>query len=265
MSTREAKPGRRRGARLPLAAIATVALGLMTTPVGAQTRAPLPAPLSAKQSAPIDLTGEWVSIVNEDWRWRMMTPPRGDYTSVPLNPEGRKVADKWTAADDGSCKAYGAGGVMRMPLRVRIDWESDSVLRITTDAGRQVRRFYFPDAPPATSRTLQGRSGAQWQRTLPPGDGWGFPSDGPPPAGGSLKVVTTDLQPAWLRRNGVPYSENARVTEYYDRFSGPDGSEWFVVTTIVDDFQYLGEPFVTSSHFRREQNTSNWHPSDCSS
>jgi hypothetical protein len=228
----------------------------------AQTSPPT-APLSAKQSAPIDLTGEWVSIVNEDWRWRMLTPGKGDYEGVPLNTEGRKTADTWTAAEDGSCKAYGAGGLMRMPLRVRIEWEGDAVLRMTTDAGRQVRRLHFSQPPAASEKTLQGRSSAEWERALPPGDGWGFGPSGPPPAGGSLKVVTTDLQPGWLRRNGVPYSENARVTEYYDRFSGPDRSEWFVVTTIVDDPRYLQEPYVTSSHFRREQNSFHWTPTTC--
>jgi hypothetical protein len=83
--------------------------------------------------------------------------------------------------------------------------------------------------------------------------------------GGDLKVVTTDLSPGWLRRNGVPYSEHAQVTEYYDRFPTPDGNEWFVVTTVVHDPTYLrgvGD-FVTSSHFRREPDGSKWHPKPC--
>jgi len=37
----------------------------------------------AKASAPIDLTGYWVSLVTEDWRWRMVTPAKGDYPSIP--------------------------------------------------------------------------------------------------------------------------------------------------------------------------------------
>ena len=56
--------------------------------------APQP-PATPRGRAPIDLTGYWVSIVNEDWRWRMVTPPKGDFASVPLNPEGTKVADAW--------------------------------------------------------------------------------------------------------------------------------------------------------------------------
>src|SRR5713101_2593807 len=73
------------------------------------------APRTPKAIAPIDLTGYWVAVVTEDWRWRMLTPPKGDYASVPLNDEGRKVADTWDpaqAASDG-CKPFGAAAVMR--------------------------------------------------------------------------------------------------------------------------------------------------------
>jgi hypothetical protein len=72
---------------------------------------------SPQQTAPIDLTGYWVSIVNEDWRWRMVTPPKGDVASVPINAEGRKIAESWDPKLDGSCLAYGAAGLMRMPTR----------------------------------------------------------------------------------------------------------------------------------------------------
>jgi hypothetical protein len=241
----------------------TITIDLSAARAQAQTPPAPAAPPSARQSAPIDLTGQWVSIVNEDWRWRMLTPRKGDYVGVQLSAEGRKVADTWTAEEDGSCKAFGAGGLMRMPLRVRIDWETDGMLRMTTDAGRQVRRLYFSERPATGERTLQGRSSAAWEHAPALGDGWGFGPAGRPPAGGSLKVSTTDLQLGWLRRNGVPYSEDSRVTEYYDRFSSPDGSEWFVVTTIVDDPRYLNGPHVTSSHFRRDPAPSSWNPSPC--
>ena len=75
---------------------------------------------------------------------------------------------------------------------------------------------------------------------------------GPARAGGYLEVKTTNLTPGWLRRNGVPYSEDAVVTEYFARFAAPNGDEWLMVTTIVDDPRYLTQRYVTSSHFRRE-------------
>lgn len=218
---------------------------------------------SAREAALSDFTGIWVAIINEDWRWRMLTPPKGDYASVPINTEGRRVADTWDSSQDGSCKAYGAAGLMRMPIRVRIAWERDDVLRIESDAGQQTRRVYFAQIPSSDEKTLQGHSVALWELALPPGDGFGFGTVGSPPAGGSLKVVTTNLQGGWLRRNGVPYGENARVTEYYNRFATPDGNEWFVVTTIVEDPQYLLQPYITSSHFRREPTSSKWNPRPC--
>ncbi len=217
-------------------------------------------PQSPREGAAIDLTGQWVAIVNEDWRWRMVTPPKGDYTSVqPLNAAGRAVADAWDPEQDGSCKAYGAPGLMRMPTRLRIEWDGDETLTIRTDAGQQLRRLEFAATRASGGPSLQGRSVAEWQRTLPP------PGNGPrpPTMGGSLKVTTTDLLPGWLRKNGVPYSEDTVLTEYYDRFPAPNGDEWLVVTAIVEDPQYLNGRFITSSHFRRERDRSNWKPRPC--
>ena len=50
---------------------------------------------NAREGALIDLAGQWVSVITEDWRWRMVTPPKGDTASVPLNPAGRKIAEAW--------------------------------------------------------------------------------------------------------------------------------------------------------------------------
>ena len=81
---------------------------------------------------------------------------------------------------------------------------------------------------------------------------------------GSLKVVTTRMKAGYLRKNGVPYSENASVTEFFDRHSEPNGDQWFTVTTIVEDPTYLDEPFVTSSHFKKEPDGAKWRPTACS-
>jgi hypothetical protein len=221
-------------------------------------------PATAREAAPIDLTGLWVSIVNEDWRWRMVTAPRGDFPGVPLNPAGRKIAETWNPATDGSCRAFGAANLLRMPTHVRISWSDEATLKVETDNGQQTRLLRFT-ASPARGSSPQGHSIAEWKRTLPPSNPFlGFPlGGGPPPPGGSLKVVTTNLSGGWLRRNGVPYSARATVTEYYDRFSSPDGAEWFVVTTAVEDPEYLLTRFVTSSHFRRETDAGKWNPRPC--
>ena len=117
--------------------------------IAAQDQAPTAhkAPTTAKEQALIDLTGYWVSIVNEDWRWRMMTPAKGDYASVPLNAEGKRVADTWDPAKDeregNQCRAYGAGNILRIPERLHITWENDNTMRMDTDAGMQTRLFHF--------------------------------------------------------------------------------------------------------------------------
>ena len=222
---------------------------------GAGPAGPPPTPQAA---APIDVTGYWVSIVNEDWRWRMVTPPKGDVASVPLNAEGTKVANAWDPATDGSCLAYGAAGVMRIPTRLHITWENERTLKIETDAGQQTRRLMFDKSQtPPTQRTLQGFSLAEWET---PAAGRGAAQT---PRTGNLKVVTTMMSGGWLRKNGVPYSENASLTEYFDRFAAPNGDEWLVVTTIVSDPRYLNQDFVTSTHFKKEPNGTKWAPSPC--
>lgn len=225
-----------------------------------------------REAAPIDLTGYWVAIVNEDWRWRMVTPPKGDYSSITmLNPLGRSVADAWDPSEDGSCKAYGAAALLRMPTRLHIEWAGDDVLALETDAGEQTRALRFaseaasaPAASPGSGPpSRQGYSTAEWLFPARPPGGLGFGFGGPRPPGGSLEVTTTNLLPGWLRRNGVPYSGETTVTEYFDRFAVPTGDEWLVVTTIVEDPTYLSDHFVTSSHFRREPDGSKWNPKPC--
>ena len=124
-------------------------------------------PQTAEDTAAIDLTGYWVSIVTEDWRVRMVTPPKGYYESVPLTPEGRRVADAWDPdADEAAgneCKAYGAAAIMRVPGRLNIGWEDANTLRIDTDAGMQTRLFHFEESAPAGERTRQGHSVAEWE------------------------------------------------------------------------------------------------------
>jgi hypothetical protein len=76
--------------------------------------APPGPPPTAQAQAPIDLTGYWFSVVTEDWRWRMLTPAKGDYASVPLNAEGQRIAGMWDLekdkADGNLCRAFGAAG-----------------------------------------------------------------------------------------------------------------------------------------------------------
>ena len=242
---------------LVLAAVAAVSVATLRAQ---QPAAPPPTPRSA---APIDLTGVWVSLVTEEWRWRMTTPPRGDYISLPLSDEGRRVADTWTPAMDGSCKAYGAGGVMWMPTRLRISWDGDRALKVETDAGQQTRVLGFDATRAAGPRSLQGFSVAAWE----PIGGRPYPRSGnragAPVPDGALKVVTTNLSEGWLRRNGAPYSESTTVTEYWDRVAFPNGDEFLTVTILLEDPKYLNGEYTRSAHFKREADASKWRPAPC--
>ena len=227
-------------------------------------------PLPPKQAAPIDLTGYWVSVVTEDWRFRMVTAPKGDFAGVPLNAEGRKIANEWdTAKDQASsdhCKAYGAPAIMREPSRFHITWVDDNTLKIETDAGNQTRLLHFGGAvPPGTKPSLQGYSIASWQLALGGRAGRGGQGQpgGAAQRGGSLKVATTNLTSGYLRRNGVPYSDKTTVTEYYDLLRESDGEQWLIVKTIVEDPQYLTEPFITSTNLKKEADGSKWKPEPC--
>jgi len=282
-----------------IALLAVLAPGLAAQRGGGGRGGPPP---TGRAGAPVDLTGYWVSIVTEDWRFRMVTPPKGDYASVPINAEGRRVADTWDPSKDGLCEAYGAAGLMRMPGRLHITWEDDSTLKVESDAGRQTRLFHFGGTRPQTvERSLQGYSSAQWIGGAPLGAGGfgGFggnvvapdaapagraaaaapaPPSAPAPAApappgrgrgaagperwGVLRVTTNQLKPGWLRKNGVPYSENTTMTENFMRFS--DGTdEWFTVGTIVEDPTYLNQSFITSSNFKREADGAKFKPVAC--
>ena len=139
-------------------------LSVLTTGALAQRGGPPPTP---RAQASIDLTGYWVAIVDEDWRYRMTMPPKGDYAGVPLNGAGRQVAAAWDPAKDEaageSCKAYGAAGLIRLPGRLRIAWQGDDALRLEADAGTQTRLLSFR-APGGTAGDWQGVSVATWDR-----------------------------------------------------------------------------------------------------
>jgi hypothetical protein len=250
----------------------TAALALaLATPFAAQQPA-APAPASARASAPLDLVGIWVSVVTEDWRWRMTTPARGDVLGIPVNAEGQKVAEAWDYARDtaagNQCKAYGAGGIMRMPTRLRIAWQDDSTLKIETDAGQQTRILHFDRSAATGARSLQGHSTAEWVDVFGTGRGGGrgaATGRGAAPAygAGAMRIVTTNLTPGYLRKNGIPYSQNAVVTEYFDRVPGPDDAQWLIVKTTVEDPTYLAQPYLSSAHFMREPDASKWRPTAC--
>jgi hypothetical protein len=249
------------------AAITTFVLGLVTAFVASSPslsaqgrgRGAGPAqPQTPKAAAPIDLTGYWVSIVTEDWRYRMVTPARGDYQGVPMTAAARDVADTWDPAKEEAsgdvCKSYGAPAILRVPGRLHITWQDDQTLRMDIDAGKQTRVFHFGDwKAPAGPHTLQGESVAVWQG-----------NNGRGATDGALKVTTTNLKAGFLRKNGVPYSDDTNLVEYYELITQPNGSPLLVVTITTTDPTYLRQPFVITSQYKKEPSDAKWNPTACS-
>jgi hypothetical protein len=267
-------------------------------------------PPTAQASATNDLTGYWVRLVTEDWRWLMAVPPKGNADSLQLTPAGRAILDAWDPAKDeaegNQCKGYGAGAISRTPTRAHVTWQDPNTLKWETDQGMQTRLFKFGAAAPQAEanpgvRTWQGVSIATWEPVAGAGRGGGGFGGGPagpggpggpgglpaappaladqntpvPPAAGArgaspnqngwLKVVTTNVKSGYLRKNGVPYSEKATITEYFQPTPETYGVRYMIVTTIIDDPEYLGGSWVTSSNYKKLPETNNgWDPQPCS-
>ena len=270
---------------------------------GARGGAPA-VPQTAQAAATSDFTGYWVRLVTEDWRWLMAVAPKGNTDSIGLSPAGTAVLNAWDPAKDeadgNQCKGYGAGAISRLPTRVHVTWQDGNTLKWETDQGMQTRLFKFgPAAREAEAspgpRSWQGLSVAAWEPAAG-GRGGGFGGPGGPgappaaaagdgnpappplaappapggPRGGApqtgwLKTVTTNVKAGYLRKNGLPYSEKATITEYFQPTPETYGVRYMIVTTIIEDPEYLAGPLVTSSNYKKLPDTNNgWEPQPCS-
>jgi hypothetical protein len=248
---------------------------LAAAPIAMQAQAPgrgqAPAapPPVARAAAPFDITGYWVSLITDDWRYRMLTPPKGNVDYLPITAEGRRVTNAWDPAKDAAageqCKPYGAGGIMRLPSRLHITWDDDNTLKMDIDTGTQTRRFFFENTPqlatlhPAPAEaSWQGYSLARWDF---PNAGRGAPAAG---AGriGQLRVVTNHLRPGYVRKNGVPYGAGTMITEYFVHLVD-QGQEYLVITTMVDDPTYFQPPYIKTYEFKKQRDATGWNPRAC--
>jgi hypothetical protein len=248
--------------RRSFAAVIGAAVMLVASPLAAQRGggARGAGPRAARDAAAIDLTGYWVSVVTEDWKWRMVMPKKGVFDGIPLSAEGRRIGQAWDPAKDEAageqCRAYGAAGIMRLPTRLHVSWQDANTLKVETDYGTQTRLFHFDAAPPAGEPTWQGHSMAQWESAAA--------ARGATLPGGDLKVTTTHLRPGYVRKNGAPYSDKAVVTEYFNIDTTPNGDQWLTVTTQVEDPQYFRGPYITTSDFKKLPDAKGWNPTPCS-
>jgi len=239
-------------------ALAASAVLLLPADVHAQRGGRGGPPPTPRALAPSDFSGYWVSVITEDWKFRMVTPKKGVYETLTLNAEGRKVGDAFDPSRDEAageqCRAYGAANVMRLPGRLRVSWADDTTLKIETDAGTQTRLLRFGAGAPSGEPSWQGWSAAEWVNAGRRGD----------VRVGTLKVVTTNLRSGYIRKNGAPYSDKTKVTEYFDLNTAPNGDRWLTVTTKVEDPVYFTRPLLTSSDFKYLATADGWSPSPCS-
>lgn len=221
-------------------------------------------PPTGKAAAPIDVTGYWVSLIVDEWRFRV-DPQKGDIPYLPINPVARRIAMAWDPGKDeaegNQCKAYGAVGVMQRPGRLHITWQDDSTLKMEADAGTQTRVLHFGAAAPTSGEpSWQGYSVASWQV---PNMGRGRGSIPVPARNGTLKVVTTKMRAGYLRKNGVPYGDEATLTEYINVLTGADNDSYIIDTAELNDPMYLTQPFVRSYQFKKQPDGSGWDPTPC--
>jgi hypothetical protein len=256
----------RRSAILALFIVAAGAGTVLSQGRGGAARGAGGAPPTARAAAPRDFTGYWVAVVTEHWHLRMEMPPKNDFSMLPVNADARRLAGMWSPAQDAGneCRAYGAASIMRVPGRLHIFWADDNTLEIDTDSGTQKRVLHFatPGAPAASAVAAaapdwQGYSVAQWA-----GMQMGRAGRTPGPHG-DLGIVTTKMKAGYLRKNGVPYSENATLQEYLDTFTEPDGTSWLVVTSIITDPTYLTGPYATTNQFKKIPDMQGWDPTPC--
>jgi hypothetical protein len=189
--------------------------------------------------AQMDLVGEWAPQFHEDNPERLAGPDIGDFAGLPINDAARMMADAWNAdilsLPEHQCKPHPADYSPRGPAQLQIwkdvDPASRQVIAFRTHIQWQApERWIYMDGRPHpdefAAHTWQGFSTGEW-------------------VGQVLKVTTTHLKKGWIRRNGIPRSDKAELTEYFWRHG--DFLTW---TVIINDPIYLTEPFVRSSDFR---------------
>ena len=186
------------------------------------------------------LAGTWNSLRTfEDEQDRGPGPDLGDYTGLPINDAARHFADSWDASrltlQEHQCRVHVAPYIYHGPLNLRIweekDPETQQLVAIKNyiSTYEQTRTIWMDGRPhpsPFAPHTFMGFSTGRWD-------------------GQVLTVVTTHLKQGWLRRNGVPESDQTTLFERFVRHG-----DLLSHTVIITDPVYLAEPMIRTSDFR---------------
>ena len=194
--------------------------------------------------AQVDIAGLWEGLLHEDFVYRLPGPEKGDYAGLPLTEAALEIADSYDPDDyylpENQCLPHGAAYGMRGPMAKQILREGDNTMLIRLELEAQERRIYLDGRPwPGGELTWQGHSVGYVE-------------------GDALIVTTTHMKPRYIRRNGVPHSEDAVMTEYFVVTGA-----YLTLTTVIDDPLYLTEPLVRSVSFKRLADDYEWADYTC--
>ena len=192
----------------------------------------------SRAEAQVDLSGEWEARYHEDFPERIPGPEIADYLGLPINDAARMRADAWDASlltlPEHQCKPHPADYGSRGPANLRIWREFDPATQQVVAWRTHIfwmepERTIWMDGrahPPAhAAHTWQGFSTGRWD-------------------GHILRVTTTHLKAGWIRRNGIPRSDLATLTELFYRHGNV-----LTLVTMVEDPVYLTEPFVRTTNW----------------
>jgi len=189
--------------------------------------------------AQVDFSGEWAPIYHEDGPERLPGPELGDYTEMPINEAARMAADSWdadriSAVQEYQCRPHGADYALRGLGNVRIWREIDQATQRTIafhthmlawDSERVIYMDGRPHPPALANHSFQGFSTGVWE-------------------GNMLTITTTHLKPNYLRRNGIPRSDLATLTEHWMLHGS-----YLTIVSVITDPVYLTEPLVRSDNW----------------
>ncbi len=186
---------------------------------------------SNSAGAETDLTGYWAPIMHEDRIFRTAGPSPRDYSGLPINDAARAIADVWNPEDnykpENQCEMHGAAYIMRSPLRFELSYDdADTIsIKIELEMGRERKIYLAGRAREPGPATDMGHSVGRWD-------------------GDTLTVTTTHMRQKYIRRNGVPNSEEAVMTEHFVRHG-----DLLTLISIIEDPVYLTTPLIRSVSF----------------
>jgi hypothetical protein len=198
--------------------------------------------VGAPAFAQVDFSGEWAPRFWEDQPERVPGPELGDFLGIPINDAARLRAEAWDASiqtlPEWQCRPHSADYIWRGPSNLRISKEVDPVSREITayhaEWLRSVDRPVYLDGrahPPENAlHTWAGFSTGRWE-------------------GDTLVITTTHLKEGYLRRNGLPRSDRATLSERWIR-----NGDFLTVMTIIYDPVYLTEPLVRTTDYELNVN-----------